>query len=205
MRMLILKNMITASIVSFIIAEGALGKPVKRIADAQIALTKDTTTNVERRLMQLIEAPEEVNPPDGNSNYPQMVPESDILDEPTFSDLDNESTPLSEMPEFALNNHLNEGTYLTATPVNFTNSISAEDEEEEEEEPEDPKPVSKRPKPQPVPNPYDPTNRGTSKGGGHKGNSMHYKTVGIHNIPIIRMGEEHQPNGAFTIVKPWVR
>lgn len=187
MRMLILENMITVSIVSLVISGATLGKQAEKNPAAGVMLTKDTTANVEKRLMWLIEAPEEYNPPDGNSNYAQMVPESDILEEPTLSDLDNEETD------------------LTATPANFSSNISAEDEDEEEEEPEDPKPISKNPRPQPVPNPYDPTNRGTSKGGGHKGNSMHYKTVGIHNIPIIRMGEEHQHNSSFTIIKPWVR
>jgi hypothetical protein len=227
MRMLILKNMLGISVLSLIILEGASGEPVKRTPGAGFILTKDTTTNVEKRLMQLIEAPEELNSPDRNPNFPQMVPESDILDEPTFSDLDEESIPVSQMPEAELNSHINEtedfgatsahlrhlkdntGRGFTVTPASFAGNpaiirptfVSADDEEEEEE-PEDPKPVPKEPKP--APNPYDPTNQGTSKGGGHKGNGLHYKTVGIHNIPIIRMGEEHQPNGAFTIIKPWV-
>jgi hypothetical protein len=224
MGMLILKNIIGVSVVSLVISEGTLGKTAKKTPDAGMILAKDTTANVEKRLMWLIKAPEEHNPPNGRSNSPQTTPESDILDEPILSDLDEKSMTTSEMPEVELNSHINEmqdheatlvhlrrlmnnaGEDPTVKPVSFANNppvanLISTDDEEEGEESQDPKHTPEAPKP--APNPYDPTNHGTSKGGGHKGQHLHYKTVGIHNIPIIRMGEERQENSGFTIIKPW--
>ena len=225
MRLLILKDMISVSIVSLAFAGVAVGKPTRDTSTPGVMLTKDTTANVEKRLMWLVEASEEHNPPDGNYNFQQMGPESDMLDESSVSNLDEPSIPVSEELEAESDSHINETEdpgatsvhfkmnatvfkgNLTATPASFSgnpvvirpNLISVDEEEEEGEE--EPKPAPKEAKP--VPNPYDPTNEGTSKGGRHKGQHLHFKSATAHSIPIIKMGQSYEENSGLTVVKPW--
>lgn len=219
MRMLILKNIIGVLMVSLAYPEGVMGKPAEKTSIPGMRLLKDTTANVKRRLNRLVKDHEECNPPDGNSHFPQMMPESDTPDELDSSNVNEESLLVSEIPEDEADNHIYETADSRATPVHFkmsrqvfkgnmvvtpasfagspvtvkANLISADERDGEEESAES----------QPVPDPYDPTNSGTSKGGGHKGQHLRLRTAGIHNIPIIKMGENHAESSGLTVIKPW--
>lgn len=228
MRMLALRKMISVSIASLLCLGGTVANSTKESAVVSgVVLTRDVTANVEKRLMWLVEASEENNPPDGNSNFLETLPESD--DEPTVSPLDEQSIHVSDVPGAEFDSHINETADLGATSINFKmngtvlkeNSpgamaitpvgfagnpiiikpsfISGKEEKKEEEEAQ---PTSEEAKPTPY-NPYDPTNEGTSKGGRHKGQHLHVKTAGFQSVPIIRMGEGYEDSSGLRIVKPW--
>jgi hypothetical protein len=199
MRMLILKNIIGALMVSLAYSEGAIGKQAEEASIPGMRLLKDTTANVKRRLNRLVKGHEECNPPHGNSHFPQVILESDTSDELDSSNLNEESMPVSEMPEDEdeADSHINETADSQATPVHFkmnrqvfkgnmmvapvsfadspvmvkANLISADKSDNEIEE-ESAESQSASQQPQPAPDPYDPTTPGTSKGGGIKGSAF---------------------------------
>lgn len=172
---------------------------------------KGTTANVKKRLMRLVRGSEGHNPPNSSYGSPQMGLESDMLDESRIFNLDEPSISEAEMPEAEQDSHVNETAFrersrkaLTTMPVSYFGSPStirpnliAEEEGEYNESNHPPKGAK------PTPNPYDPTNEGTSKGGRDKGPHLHSKSASVHNIPIIRMGENYEESGGLTIIKPW--
>lgn len=225
MRVLFLKNMICVSIVSLTLSGGTLAKSVNDNSQDKgpsVVLTKDTTAKVEKRMLWLVDVPEEYNPPDGNPNFPQMMSEADMPDEPTHINLDDKPVSIPQEPEAEVDSHINEIADPGATPVNFTTNtpilkgnpvralnvspvsfsgnpviikpmnISSEDEESKLLPDEEAAPT-----PQKI-DPYDPTNEGESKGGRHKGQhyhqSKHYQQsqTGVHMIPIIKMGDGYE-------------
>jgi len=212
---------------SLVLSGGTIARSTKENATSLtsgLIVTKNVTAGVEKRLMWLVEASEESNPPDGNPNFLEMLPESD--DEPTVSTLDEQSIPVSEVPETELNSHINETENLRATsttfkmngtvfkrnspralaitPVRFAGNplIIKPCFVSEKEGEEEPKPASEEANPT-SPNPYDPTNEGTSKGGRHKGEHLRAKMAGFQSIPIIKMGEAYEGNSSLRVVKPW--
>ncbi len=218
MHKLILKNMVTVSVVSLMFCGGAMAKPVRESSHnprTHEQIAKDGTANVEKKLMWLVDTLEEQNPPDGSYNFSQMLPDSDMPDESSFSPGDGMSISDPQIDE--VDSHINETADPGATPIHFQmntailkgnsvgplnmtpasfidnplaikpNLISATDEE--------PKPASK--------DPYDPTNEGTSKEGRHKGEHLHQQRGSVHLIPIIKMGESPEGNSGLTVIKPW--
>lgn len=199
MHRLILKNMVTISVVSLMFFGDAMAKQTwnnSYNSNTYEQIKKDGTANVEKKLMWLVDTLEEQNPPDGSYNFPQMLSDSDMQDESSFSPGDEMSVSDSQIDE--VDSHINETADPGATPTHFQmnsdnpltikpNFISATDE--------DPKPASK--------DPYDPTNEGTSKGGRHKGEHLHQQRGGVHLIPIIKMGESPEGNSGLTVIKPW--